>query len=148
MHLKTKGNFTGAWIPQLPGGNSGPSGPWHSSSSMWKSHFSCLKEFASSPLIPTINSTAAGRGSVRRGGVKSQAAEARRVHAMMIAVRLLEEFPSCLMELRDLIIISMCYKVRVRSGLVLDISCHCEIEQRESILGCITFNNKPNLVKI
>lgn len=40
---------------------------------------------------------------------------------MMIAVRLLEEFPSCLMELRDLIIISMCYKVRVRSGIVLDI---------------------------
>lgn len=41
---------------------------------------------------------------------------------MMVALRLLEEFPSCLMELREtLIITSMCcncYKARVCSGFV------------------------------
>ena len=45
-------------ISQVPeflntqGGNSGPSGPWHSSSSLWKIHFPWLKGFISSPLIP------------------------------------------------------------------------------------------------
>lgn len=47
---RAKGNFTGARIPKLPGGNSRPSGPWHSSCSMWKIHFSWLKGLASSPL--------------------------------------------------------------------------------------------------
>lgn len=59
---QTKGDFTGAQIPDLPGETiSGPSGPWHSSFSMWKIHFSWLKALASSPDT-TINSTAAGEG--------------------------------------------------------------------------------------
>lgn len=60
---KTKGNFTGARIPKLPGGNSRPSAPWHSSCSMWKIHFSWLKALASSPLISQLTPQQPGRVS-------------------------------------------------------------------------------------
>lgn len=66
MHLKSKRLFTGARIPELPGGISGPSGPWHSSRSMWKTHFSWLKGARLRPSDATIRATAAGPRSARR----------------------------------------------------------------------------------
>lgn len=65
MHLKTKGLFTGAQIPEFPGGISGSSGPWHSSRSMWKTHFSWLKGARLRPSDATISAAAAGPRSAR-----------------------------------------------------------------------------------
>lgn len=101
MHSETKGNFTGAQIPKLPGGETPgrllqdipPTACGRVISPAW----------GGSPAARwyhnKLNSSRA-RVSRERRGVKSQAAEVRKVHATMLAVRLLQEFPSCLVELR------------------------------------------------
>lgn len=93
MHLNTKGNFKGEFLESQEGTPDWTVTflPQHVEESFLPTKGAHLQ-----PSDTTINS--AGRGSVRRGGVKSQAAEVRRVHAVMFAVRLLEESPSCLME--------------------------------------------------
>lgn len=88
---KSKGNFTGAWIPELLLENSRQSAPWHSYCSIWMIHSPWLKVFASSRQIPPSYSQQ--QAGVSRGEVEPRAAEVGKVHTTMTAGRLHKEFP-------------------------------------------------------